>query len=124
MDTEHDEHFDAGADDAVATPVTVAIRVKAPDPHPDGGLDDLCVFPDAQAPLTSLGIDSGGPRSPMAFSFDSVHWSLGKASPVHVEAPEASQATIFENLGVPIVESVLNGYNSCIFGKLRLLCVV
>jgi len=92
----------------------VAIRVKALDPLPDGELDSFCVAPlQSKAKNTGLSID-GQKSGANAFHFDSVHWSLGKGNG-GMDAQESTQEAMYEDLGAPVVTSVLAGFNACIF---------
>lgn len=84
------------------------------DPLPDGKLDSFCVAPLKSKPKsTGLSID-GQKSGANAFHFDSVHWSLGKGNG-GIDAPDSNQAAMYDDLGAPVVTSVLAGFNACIF---------
>lgn len=99
--------------------VTVAVRVRGLEPSGAGeGADLPAIFPHEGDPDRSLVIDTTG-RGGTAFTFDHAFWSLGQTASkypsVHQLPAEAEQETIYEKLGVPVVEDTLRGYNCSVF---------
>ena len=48
-----------------------------------------------------------------AFGYDFVHWSTGNAAMDHGDF--ASQETVFRDMGYPVVDAALQGYNCTMF---------
>ncbi|KKK19009.1 hypothetical protein P175DRAFT_0438927 [Aspergillus ochraceoroseus IBT 24754] len=52
----------------------------------------------------------GAVEGPKSFAFDRSYWSFDKNAPNY-----ASQDSLFDDLGVPLLDNAFQGYNNCIF---------
>jgi len=107
--------------------IKVCVRVRPFIPEIDNGRGDtwgvakgqplLCVAMPSRTsvqlmdPRQLVNPDEGNERFRMrTFEFDRCYWSHSADHPLY-----ATQATVFEELGSPMVQQAMDGYNSCIF---------
>ncbi|CDZ98625.1 kinesin-like protein [Phaffia rhodozyma] len=65
-----------------------------------------------EPPAVELGASSRGTeRKPLSFSFDHSYWSAGKKS----DPEYASQDTLYQDLGIGLLDHSFQGFNTCIF---------
>ncbi|KAL7704951.1 kinesin K39, partial [Lotmaria passim] len=107
--------------------VRVSVRVRPLNPREQKAAEGSLITVTANqqtsvvsvTPVSSIGNDAtedgvvGNRRSTQDFQFDHVFWSVDK--PDASGGSPATQADVFETIGLPLVQHAFDGFNSCLF---------
>ena len=87
--------------------ITVCVRVK---PR-DNPKEEYGVSPSDTSVLNTIDVNSKS-YDTLSFTNDYIHWSTGD---INIDPHYATQQHIYDDIGAPIVDSALKGYNCCVF---------
>lgn len=94
-------------DDEHKPGITVSVRVK-----PLDNKQDVCIVrPNPSSISNSIDIDSKT-YDLISFTNDFIHWSTGDS---RIDPEYATQQRVYNDVGKPIVDNALKGYNCCVF---------